>query len=75
MLQVFFTRVIISRMNDIKTKCRGRPKFENPRDKRDKRLPVVQVSETELNAYKAASERAGITFSAWVRDKLDKASK
>lgn len=50
----------------------GRPPIDNPRDKR---LPVVQVSESELKAYKAASEQSGKTFSAWVRGVLDGASK
>jgi hypothetical protein len=50
----------------------GRPPVDNPRDKR---LPVVQITEDQLIIYKAASERTGQTFSAWVRSALDKAAK
>ena len=60
---------------DKNIRTRGRPKLTDTSLKRDKRLPVVQVSENELEAYKAASERQGLTFSAWVRENLDKASK
>ncbi len=53
-------------------KKRGRPIVG---DKQDKRLPDVRVSENQLSAYKRASERENKTFSGWVRDVLDKASK
>lgn len=62
------------RMNEKTKKKRGRPagyKVENPQNKT---IPKVRVTETQLTAYKAASERSGKTFSAWVRDVLDKAS-
>ena len=59
---------------DKNIKTRGRPKLTDTSLKRDKRLPVVQVSENELEAYKTASKLSGMTFSAWVRDALDKAS-
>ncbi len=61
-------------MNERKNKKRGRPIGYKAVDPKNISLPV-KVSETELNAYKAASEREEMTFSAWVRDKLDKASK
>lgn len=60
-------------MNKEKPKKMGRPvgyRAENPASKM---LPV-KVTEDKLIAYKQASERAGKTFSTWVRDVLDKAS-
>lgn len=62
-------------MTNKQTRKRGRPKMDKQQDKRNKRLPVVQVNEAELNAYRAVSKREGVTFSAWVRNALNKASK
>lgn len=53
-------------------KPRGRP----PADiKASARLPVVQVTPEKLEIYKSACNRSGKTFSAWVRDALDKTAK
>ena len=38
-------------------------------------MPDMKVKKEQLEAYKAASEREEMTFSAWVRSNLDKASK
>lgn len=64
----------MSFMENKETKKRGRPvgyRAENPMDKA---LPKVMVTKDQLKAYKAASEREGKTFSAWVRSVLDGAS-
>ena len=53
-----------------KKKRRGRPRSANPMV----RMPEMMVRPEQLDAYRAASERAGKTFSAWVRDVLDRAS-
>jgi len=61
-------------MTQEKIKKRGRPKgsvSENPMV----RMPDMKVKKEQLRAYKEAAEREGLNFSAWVRDKLDKASK
>ena len=50
----------------------GRPKSDNPATEK---LPMIRVTGDQLKAYKAASERQGLTFSAWVRESLDKATK
>jgi len=57
-------------MKKIAKKKRGRPKSDNPMV----RMPDMLVKDEQLKAYKAASNREGKTFSAWVRDALDKAS-
>lgn len=49
----------------------GRPKSEDPSSKK---LPMVRVTEDQLNNYRKSSKREGKTFSGWVRDCLDKAS-
>lgn len=73
LLSRIFARAIICSMEEnAPTKRRpGRPKTKNPATER---LPVVRVTPNNLNRYKAASESAGATFSAWVRDALDKAA-
>ncbi len=61
-------------MNDKQTRKVGRPvgyRAENPSNKM---LPV-KVTEDQLTTYKAAAEKRGSSFSAWVRDTLDKAAK
>ena len=61
-------------MTQNKVKKRGRPKgsvSNNPMV----RMPDMKVKKEQLEAYKAASEREEMTFSAWVRSNLDKASK
>jgi len=62
-------------MSEEKNKKRGRPVGTKSNNPRSTQLPVVRVTPNELSAYKAASEHENKTFSAWVRDKLDKASK
>jgi len=60
-------------VNEEKKSKRGRPtgyRAENPHTKR----LAVNVTEAQLDAYKAASKRSGETFSAWVRNALDKES-
>ena len=55
-----------------KKKKLGRP----PKDKTsDSVLPPIRVSKEKLSLYKEASKRSEKTFSAWVRDALDEASK
>lgn len=61
-------------MNEVKKKKMGRPVgtfSSNPANK----MLSVKVTQTQLDTYKVASERDGKTFSAWVRDVLDGASK
>lgn len=53
-----------------KKRPRGRPPAKV---KASARLPVVQVTNEQLSAYRAAAEAAGVTFSQWVRDNLDQA--
>jgi len=62
-------------MSDEIKKKRGRPKGSKSEHTADKQLPRIRVTEKQLTSYKQASEREKVTFSAWVRDKLDKASK
>ena len=50
----------------------GRPKSDNPATEK---LPMIRVTGDQLKAYKTASKLSGMTFSAWVRENLDKASK
>lgn len=59
--------------DDNKKKKIGRPVGYRTKNPANKMLPV-KVTEDQLKAYKEASEREKITFSAWVRDKLDKAA-
>lgn len=59
-------------MNKINEKPVGRPVGFRVKNPRNKRMPPIQVTESELTAYKSASQREGKTFSAWVRDCLDK---
>ncbi len=49
----------------------GRPigyRAENPKNQP---MPKVMLTESQLNAYKAASKASGKTFSEWVRNCLD----
>ena len=50
----------------------GRPPIENPASKT---LPRIRVTPDQLENYKEAAEHEEMAFSAWVRDKLDKAAK
>lgn len=63
--------VSITYMDKLKKKKRGRPLGSTVENTANKQLPRVRVTEDQLKAYKAASEREGKTFSAWVRGKLD----
>ena len=49
----------------------GRPPTENPASEK---LPMVRVTPAQLSRYKAAAAQVGQSFSAWVRNALDKAS-
>ena len=57
---------------DTPQKKRGRPSGYRAENPMDKPLPKVMATRGQLAAYKAAAEREGVTFSAWVRDTLDK---
>ena len=59
-------------MNTLTKKKRGRPVGYRVDEPRNKSLNT-KVTETQLTNYKTASEQSGKTFSAWVRDSLDKA--
>ena len=50
----------------------GRPKSDNPATEK---LPMIRVTPDQLENYKAAAEHEEKAFSAWVRDKLDRAAK
>ncbi len=52
-----------------KPKSVGRPKASNPASVT---IPRVRVTPDKLEAYKAAAERSGQTFSAWAREWLNK---
>ena len=56
-------------------KKRGRPVGSTSDNNADAVMPMVRLKHDQLKAYKAASERQGLTFSAWVRENLDKATK
>lgn len=62
-------------MSDSEKRKRGRPTGTKSSNPRSTQLPVVRVTPEELKAYKAASERGKMTFSAWVRHCLDKCAK
>ncbi len=67
------TRVIIENMKETKAK-RGAPK--KPEDeKRNKRLGVVQLFDTELDSYIESAGIEGKTKSDWVRDTLNAKAK
>lgn len=51
----------------------GRPKLD-PTGAPSKFMPV-RTTAAEQDAYRAAAERAGVSFSEWVRDRLGKAAK
>jgi len=59
-----------SRMSKKPSKM-GRPPLENSASVT---IPRVRVRPDQLMAYKAASKRSKKSFSAWMRDVLDKAS-
>jgi len=61
-------------MTDTAKRKRGRPKGYKAENPHSERL-AVNVTSNQMDSYKAASEREGKTFSAWVREWLDKASK
>jgi len=62
-------------MDIIKKKKRGRPVGSKSSNNATKLLPSVRVTQVQLDKYQEASKREGVSFSAWVRDKLDSASK
>jgi hypothetical protein len=52
---------------------RGRPKLDpegNP-----SALMALRVIDSERTAYEKAAARAGVTVSAWMRDRLNRAAK
>lgn len=61
------------KMKKTKTK-RGAPK-KPPNEKRTKRLPVVQLFESELSDYEEAAEIENKSKSDWVRDTLNAKAK
>jgi len=59
-------------MNDeTKPRKRGRPKSNNPMV----RMPEMLVKPERLEAYKESAAHEGKTFSEWVRNAMDRASK
>jgi len=62
-------------MNRENNKQRGRPKGSKISNPASKTLSNVRVTEDQLEAYKAAAKHSGMTFSAWVRQHLDNATK
>ena len=59
-------------MSNVKKKKRGRPTSQNPKV----RMPDMLVEPERLERYKEASRKSKHkTFSAWVRDTLDKEAK
>lgn len=59
-------------MAEMKKKKRGRPLGSKSDMTSNKSLSNVRITQEQLNTYKQASQKAGKTFSAWVRDALDK---
>lgn len=49
----------------------GRPKLDNPRDAR----VVVRAQPDEIERWKAAAKRAGLSLSSWFRSLANAASK
>jgi len=51
----------------------GRP----PRDPKTgaAKLVALRLTTAEREGYQRAAERAGVSLSAWIRDRLDKAAK
>lgn len=66
---------MLTLMNDSVKRKRGRPKGSTSENTANQTLPRVRVTEDQLKSYKQASKREKKNFSAWVREKLDKASK
>jgi len=56
----------------MKKKKRGRPLGSTSENNADAQMPRIRVMKEQLEAYKAASKRSGQTFSAWVRETLDR---
>ncbi len=52
-------------------KKRGRPRADNPMV----RMPEMMVKPEQLSAYKEAAKKSKLSFSAWVREWLDKGTK
>lgn len=52
-----------------KKKLMGRPPIENPATEW---LPSTRVTPERLSQYRAAVAIEGISFSAWIRNQLDK---
>lgn len=62
-------------MDKKETKPRGRPKGSSSENPATKTLAGVRVTADKLNNYKQAASKSGVSFSAWVRNALDKACK
>jgi hypothetical protein len=56
-------------------KKRGRPKGSVSCNPANKTLSNVRITETQFSDYKKAASTSGESFSAWVRDALDRAAK
>ena len=59
-------------MNKKTKKRAGRPPIDNPASTT---LPRVRVTPDKLAAYKKAAEQSNQSFSAWIRNLLDKGLK
>ena len=78
LMQYFLVYIInyvsMKNMTEAKSTKMGRPVGSTKANPANKMLPV-KVTEKQLKTYKAAAKRDGENFSAWVREKLDKASR
>lgn len=52
---------------------RGRPKLDA--EGGPSKYLTIRTAESDQDAYKAAAQRAGLTLSEWIRDRLTKAAK
>ena len=59
-------------MSQAKKRPRGRPSLKNPANQR---LPMVRITQDQLDSYKSSSTNTNKSLSSWVRDNLDKAAK
>jgi predicted HicB family RNase H-like nuclease len=52
---------------------RGRP--PKPEGEKAEELFQMRVTADDKNAWRSAAERAGMSLSAWIRDRLNRAAK
>jgi len=54
---------------------RGRGRPPKPPDETKAELMQIRIGEAERIAYQKSAERCGLSFSEWVRDRLNRAAK